>query len=131
MFKRIKGLLDDIHDINLTLRDIYNKSIFDLNYDNRIHYDLQNISEKLNTNNKSNNVKQLRKPSHSVWLMNQDETKCVLTNDISIFKNVIKVNGLDFDKYESEEKAKEEFTEICNWIASGNPAGTGIYQLTK
>ena len=90
MFKRIKGFFNDIKDINFTLQNIYNRSIIDSGYDNRIHYDLQSISDKLNNNTKINNTKTARKPSHAVWLMNKDETKCILANDISVFKTVIK-----------------------------------------
>jgi YesN/AraC family two-component response regulator len=125
MFKRIKGLFNDIHEISLTLKDICLKP----NYGYELCTKLENIANKLEANNKTSNSP--KKISHSVWLMSQDETKCVLANDISVWKTIIKVNGLDFETYESNEKAKEEFVEICNWIADSNVSGTGIYQLTK
>jgi hypothetical protein len=125
MRKWKKDFLNDIHDISLNLQYI-NSNISGIRTQSEFKLGL--IVEKLNLNKID---KQSKKISHPVWLMNQDETRCVLTDDINILKNFILVNGIDFVKYETEEKAKEEFVEICNWIATSNVGGTGIYQLTK
>jgi uncharacterized protein (DUF1015 family) len=131
MFKNIKGFFEDIKEISSTLKNIYLYP----NHDYRIHYDLQSIANKLEGINKLEQSKlkinDNDKISHPVWIMNADKNIIKLTNDIKMSGQFILVDGQIFAKYSSEQQAQEDFIGICDWIASSNPNGTGVYQLTN